>query len=299
MYFFTSCLKNCAEASLFYTKWMEWMNSYWTISLIISILHLLTIYVLQVYMSNRKPIEIKNLLFTWNSIFAMFSFLGAIILGSQLFYDIYSNGFQYSVCVSKLVVDGITGFWITAIIITKPFQLLELTFIVLRKRRLTFLRVYHHVTTLIFVWYCFKDQLSAARLYFWMYLVEQSITYTYYTFRVTGNKCCKWIPIAVTLFRVIQMLAGCYIAFTAYRIRLKHIQCWQTLENVYVSFIYSFINLLLFGYSFCKSYCKSERMCKQTLRRSYIIMRLNLVLKFTWYDDRRNIDTKKNNIVKV
>ena len=53
---------------------------------------------------------------------------------------------------------GASGFWTVAFVLSKPLELFDTVFIVLRKKPLIFLHWYHHVTVLLFCWHSYAHR---------------------------------------------------------------------------------------------------------------------------------------------
>ena len=60
---------------------------------------------------------------------------------------------------------GPVGLWVALFNFSKPFELLDTVFIVLRKKPLIFLHYFHHITVMIYCWNAYQKQ-TATGIYF-------------------------------------------------------------------------------------------------------------------------------------
>jgi len=80
--------------------WNQFVCTYWHYSIYIGIVYIVAIFSLQRYMSKRKPIRLKYLLFLWNICLGIFSIVGFARVSPPLFMVLMEkDGFYTSVCV--------------------------------------------------------------------------------------------------------------------------------------------------------------------------------------------------------
>merc|ERR1711887_411474 len=108
--------------------------------------------------------------------------MGALRTWPELLYTLFNHGFHHSVCIPSFY-DGVTGFWAYMFVISKMPELGDTLFIVLRKQQLIFLHWYHHLTVLIYVFYCFSQFTSCARWFMVMNYFAHSLMYSYYALK--------------------------------------------------------------------------------------------------------------------
>lgn len=241
---------------------MKWMNAYWTHSVTIALAYAIIIYVGRRIMFQRKAMTLDKPLFIWNSILAIFSIAGLTRTSPEFFHSLFSKGFQHSIC-DPASSQGVAEFWIYMFAMSKAFELVDTVFIVLRKRPLTFLHVYHHMSVLIYSWHGYKDDTAAGRWFVWMNYGVHSIMYTYYACRSIDIKFNKFLPMTITTLQLCQMVVGCYISIVVYLTKLKQQNCHQTYENLYFCFFIYFTYCLLFINFFYKTYIKKDGRYKK------------------------------------
>lgn len=84
--------------------WRVWLGVNWTWSVYISVIYLTVIFLVQLWMKNKPPYALRNVLTGWNFLLAVFSFLGTIRTWPEMVYILGHNsegffrGFHLSVC---------------------------------------------------------------------------------------------------------------------------------------------------------------------------------------------------------
>lgn len=196
----------------------------------------------------QHAFELRKGLTIWNACLALFSILCFVRTSPEFARTLTKHGFVHSVCQSTYGQDIVFDFWLLAFVGSKFVDLFDTAFIVLRRRRLTFLHCYHHVTVLVYCWHGGKELTAAGRWFCWMNYFVHSIMYIYYAIRASGYRIPKRISISVTSLQLTQMIVGCYIVCIVYQTKMKAWQagldadeaCRQSWENLYFCFaIYS------------------------------------------------------------
>ena len=115
--------------------------------------------------------------------------------------------------------DKVASFWYWIFVCSKVVEFGDTIFIVLRKRPLTFLHVYHHVSVLLFCLHAFLACSAPERWFGVMNYVVHSFMYTYYFVRSLDIKTPKSISIAITTLQIAQMVMGSFVCVYAYHIK--------------------------------------------------------------------------------
>jgi hypothetical protein len=141
--------------------------------------------------------------------------------------------------------------WAILFLISKFVELGDTAFIVLRRRPVTFLHVYHHSTVLVFTYW--MGSITTAGLLPQFMAINYTIhafMYTYFALMAYGVKVPKPIAIAITCAQIAQMFYGVYVTIATYHytkntgvpFELKVAVC------VYASYAILFINFFIQAY---------------------------------------------------
>ena len=104
---------------------------------------------------------------------------------------------------SRSLASPVTLFWAYVFVLSKVLELGDTVFLILRKRPLTFLHVFHHSTVLIACWYMPTQNAPAARWFGTINGFVHSIMYTYFTLQILGwYKIPRWISMCLTTMQV-------------------------------------------------------------------------------------------------
>ena len=131
---------------------------------VLSAIYVVLVFGGQRIMADREPFELKWSLAAWNLLLAVFSFIGMVRVVPQILLNVHEFGIEYTMCSRPDVQYGMgaSGVWTTLFILSKPFELIDTAFIVLRKKPLIFLHWYHHVTVMIFCWHSYATKAGNA-----------------------------------------------------------------------------------------------------------------------------------------
>jgi elongation of very long chain fatty acids protein 6 len=238
---------------------MNWMTENWTLSFLISFIYILTIYGLGLFMVNRQEFKLRIILILWNAALAIFSILGAYRTLPEFSYILATKGFKYSVCV-ETYSHGVTGFWSWMFTLSKPLELIDTIFLLLRKREVIFLHWYHHSTVLLFAWYSMSDYPATGRWFATINYSIHAIMYTYYTIMALKIvRMPKWISIMITGSQIVQMIIGVYVNHKAYQYKQSGESCSVTYFNIYTAQLMYASYFYLFFRFFLDKYINSKQ----------------------------------------
>ena len=196
---------------------IKWLNDTLHIPVGAICIYLVLIYLGQKWMANREPYNLKRPLFLWNVGLAVFSTIGTISLLPSLVKAVFKYGIPYTTCKSEVVWNPHICIWGLCFVLSKILEFGDTFFIVLRKSRLMFLHWYHHVTVLMFSWYCLGKGITG--LGHWFACVNyfvHSIMYFYYTLTSAGVYLPAMTAFLVTVLQLLQMFIGISIDLTLY-----------------------------------------------------------------------------------
>jgi len=106
------------------------------------------------FMASKEPFALNTALSAWNLLLAIFSLVGAMRVVPQILLNLHEYGVEYTICHRADQQYGMaaSGMWTMLFVLSKPFELVDTAFIVLRKKPLIFL---HWVSTsLLKVYFC-------------------------------------------------------------------------------------------------------------------------------------------------
>ncbi|CAF0950394.1 unnamed protein product [Adineta ricciae] len=213
-----------------------WMNQWWWLSIVYSIIYVILIYYGRSLMESRERFQLRLPLILWNLGLAIFSIFGMARCLPEMVYSLSREGLQYTIC-DRSNIYGITGYWITIFCISKVPELIDTLFIVLRKQKLIFLHWFHHATVLVYAWYSYHDWTASGRWFVFMNYTVHAMMYSYYAARAMQYRIPKWVQITVTIFQLSQMVVGCFVNYKAYIYKEAGATCKVAYSNIFWSFV--------------------------------------------------------------
>ena len=116
--------------------------------LLMLVLYLSVIFVLREWMRCRKPFAYINTLFVvHNYLLSSVSLVLLLFLLERIVPSIYNHGFVWTICSKEMMSDSTLLFLYYVNYLVKFYELLDTVFLVIKKRPLEFLHVYHHSAT--------------------------------------------------------------------------------------------------------------------------------------------------------
>lgn len=185
-----------SQATEFATQWQN------------EAMHILVLYVpfillLHSAMYYAKPFDLAIPLKIWNATLSVLSLYGFSVLFQRLF------------CVD--FIDTITsldysnqhyGYIVFLFNISKFPEMIDTLFIVLRKKELTFLHVFHHLSVAV---YCWSTLYYPPPLGYWYALMNtfvHGVMYGYFAFDKEIKKYTNFNPMYLTILQILQMYWG-------------------------------------------------------------------------------------------
>ena len=214
----------------------------------------------------RRPLlsSDSTLLFTWNTSMAFFSLYGAsrvmpyVISGAIKRYASFSSIYGAFVSISCknefAVTSGPAALWICLFVFSKIVELGDTVLLILRKRPLTFLHVWHHLSVLPWAWNELGNESAPSATFAMMNLTVHFIMYGYFAVMCTdyGRKNFPshgMVPKFITFCQCAQMFSGIVVLLFAYYHKRSHdidvtenmaLSCNVTYQSIYISlFVYS------------------------------------------------------------
>jgi elongation of very long chain fatty acids protein 6 len=236
-------------------KAIPWMNANWHWSFYFSALYLLFVWYGQRYMKDRKPFNLRRLLCMWSTLLGVFSICGIIRIIKSAPEMVIFGGWRHAICDtwSYIGSDG-CGLWAFLFPLSKLFELVDTVFIVLRKQKLSFLHVFHHVSVFIYCWYSYAYPISTGIWFGIVNFTVHAIMYTYYAVKASGRSPPRWVAKAITTIQLSQMFVGIFINYIGITSLMMGKTCGTSWFDVglsiffYVSYAILFANFFYWAY---------------------------------------------------
>lgn len=180
-------------------------------------------------MEKREAYELTGLIRAWNLSLAIFSILGSVYCVTLLLFMVESRPFYDVVCRfdPSVLYDGAFSFWVFSFMVSKIPEMLDTVFLCLRKKPITALHAYHHLTVTIFSWVGGRYLMPSGIWFATMNYVVHAFMYSYYFVCSCGLKRVV-APIAplITSMQIAQMMCGYAIClYTGYHAFLSPRGC--------------------------------------------------------------------------
>jgi stearoyl-CoA desaturase (delta-9 desaturase) len=177
----------------------DWQTVY--ISMLIG--YVPTVLMLQFLMKFFNPLPLEIPLKLWNCALSGLSIVGFSILFQRLFQVDFINtitSLDYSY--------GLTGYVGFLFNLSKIPEMFDTLFIVLRKKELTFLHVFHHWSVAI---YCYTTLFYPPPIGYWYALMNtfvHGVMYGYFAFDKEIKRYTNFNPMYLTILQILQMTWG-------------------------------------------------------------------------------------------
>lgn len=210
------------------------------------------------FMANRKPFNIKTLLFPYNValvILSVYMFTEFLITSIKSNYSYLCQPVDYSESPLAMRMANVCWWFF----FSKIIELLDTVFFILRKKfdQVTFLHVYHH-STMIYNWWFGVKYVAGGQSFFTGMLNSfvHIFMYSYYALSLLGPNVQKylWWKRYLTRLQLTQFFA--FVVHTGYNL-VTDCDFPQTF-NIAV-FIYAISLIVLFGNFYYRAYTLRQR----------------------------------------
>jgi len=185
----------------------QWMADNWHGSIYLVAVYFLFLVAGRYFMRDREPFQLTKPLIAWNALLAAFSLYGAYYTVPEFISHLRKYGYFDSYCVvDQYYRKKPLDFWVWAFHFSKAPELGDTVFLVLRKKPVNFLHVYHHSTVLLWCWFCFQYWSSPPRWGVAMNYAIHSVMYAYYTARASRIRLPSIVAPMVTTLQLAQFL---------------------------------------------------------------------------------------------
>jgi len=224
-------------------------------------IYVVLVFVGQAAMAGRPAFQLRGPLAIWSALLAIFSMLGFARTFPEFLHSLLTGGLYGSVCTTGFVeTNKVSSYWTWLFTLSKMPELGDTLFIVLRKQQLIFLHWYHHLTVLIYVFYCFSQFTSCARWFMVMNYFVHSLMYSYFALRAMRVRVPKVFAMGITSLQLLQMVIGCYINYIAFQFKQSGRDCSVSDSNLMYSSLMYTSYFALFARFFYNAYlCNTNR----------------------------------------
>ncbi|XP_071156409.1 very long chain fatty acid elongase AAEL008004-like [Mytilus edulis] len=243
------------------------MSSPWP-CLMIMLMYLILVKMGPTIMKNRKPLELKNVLLSYN--------IGLVFLSGYCFIQIFFRAYvfggisfgceavDYSDSPNNLALVG-TG-WL--FYISKLLEMLDTVFFILRKKfsQVSFLHVLHHFIMPLLIWIGLKFAAGGMTIFFpTINSLVHFFMYAYYGLSAMGPKYQKylWWKKYMTKFQIIQ-----FVLILLHSSQLLFIDCGFPRPMAWIFVIGSVTFILLFSNFYIQAYLKNTNKIQLDNRAS-------------------------------
>nr|XP_002730581.1 PREDICTED: elongation of very long chain fatty acids protein 6-like [Saccoglossus kowalevskii] len=245
--------------------WVEWMQLTGVkVAFAASVLYVLLIFGFQWFMTTRERLKFQRALVLWNLALAVFSAIGSWRMIVALINVLHHGTWHDAICDSSHYSNVVSGYWLWACTMSKIIELGDTVFVVSRKSKLIFLHWYHHVATLLNVWWGYSGRISTAFLFTVMNLTIHAMMYSYYALRAAGVRVPKPCAMVITALQLSQMFIGVWLCYYVYQVQSQGEECHVSLLQWRLSGLMYLSYFVLFANFFYNTYMKG----RQGTRRS-------------------------------
>jgi len=249
-------------------------------------LYLLFVYLGPKIMENRKPFDLRWALTNWNLLLSLFSLWGTVRTVPHLMYTLSTYGVDVSFCTPAAFAfgNGATGLWCALFVYSKFAELLDTAFLVLRKKPVSFLHFYHHITVLLYTWDAFVREQPIGLYFAAMNYLVHTVMYFYYYLAAVRPRPPKW-AILVTILQLSQMGIGVVLTVAGLRYSSAYpdittmtseealtplkVGCAISRINLYGCLFMYATYLVLFAKLFADKYCSKRSTVQSAPRRKH------------------------------
>jgi len=156
-------------------------------------------------MKNREPLQLQGIMVVHNYFLSYLSLVMLIAVLREIFYIWKETGVEGILCDSqKNHIKTDIYFWYAVFYVSKMYEFIDTAILILRKKPLIFLHVYHHVITLLLVWYCLYDNLSIQ----WLSTAANALVHVfmYYFYACQSLNISVWWKKYLTTLQILQFI---------------------------------------------------------------------------------------------
>jgi len=218
------------------------------------VIYLVTIFSIKFLMANRKPFSLKYITILHNAILCLWSLAMCVGIVYEYVRRISSEGPLFTFCETAPGYNqGPAYYWSYIFYISKFYELLDTVIIVLKKKPLIFLHVYHHCVVVWLCWFFLYTGWSLQLLVVFLNTFVHVFMYYFY-FQCARGKTVWWKKY-ITMIQIIQFVC-LGIAGVLHIGAINTVGCETNYYSFASAYSINFSFLFLFTQFFFKSYSK-------------------------------------------
>jgi len=210
-------------------------------------------------MANRKPLSVKPFMIVHNIFLSVASLVLLVLITSIIGKAFVDNDLFYVLCSPELGKIGELEFYYYINYLLKYYELLDTVFLVVNKKPLDFLHVYHHSATLVLCYTQLWGNNTVQWLPITANLIVHTVMYYYYAQVALGNRVWwkQWVTVLQIAQFILDVVAVNYCVYR--RVLFEYIdpsveECKGTMSAAWVGWFTLHSYLVLFIQFYNKTY---------------------------------------------
>jgi len=248
-------------------RWIAGVTPFSDLSIVFGgmITYLVVIFSLQLWMKNRKAFDLTYITRVHNVILCLWSLVMCVGTAGPAWELYQKHGLRACVCgIGKdtNMMVGLFAYWRYHYYLSKYYELFDTVILVLKKKRLIFLHVYHHCIMVLLSWIWIEANYPVA----WWGVFTNTLVHVfmYYYYFVATMNIHPWWKKYITSGQIVQFVVGLAIASSHFVFYYTSGNCagnikmaWFS-QAVTTSFLLLFINFYIQTYRSGRSGVKRE-----------------------------------------
>ena len=237
-----------------YQSDIDFYNDNFYILYFFQVMYLPFIYFLYNYMKNKEVIDCKLYMGIWNLMLAVFSSYCFHYIANPIVFNT-EHSFQDTICTDVLAYENKElNRWRSFFVLSKFPEMIDSVWIVLRKRKLTVLQLWHHFSVCLYCWLVTVDGNPDGRGHGSYFAMMNSCVhmfmYGYYAVVSLTSYRNNQLAQTITQFQTIQMIMGIMILVykTFYCGSITSIYETSFSYIMYCSYLYLFLDYYISRY---------------------------------------------------
>eukprot|EP00188_Purpureofilum_apyrenoidigerum_P000315 Plantae.Rhodophyta-Purpureofilum_apyrenoidigerum.ctg11313.p1 GENE.Plantae.Rhodophyta-Purpureofilum_apyrenoidigerum.ctg11313~~Plantae.Rhodophyta-Purpureofilum_apyrenoidigerum.ctg11313.p1 ORF type:complete len:301 (-),score=50.80 Plantae.Rhodophyta-Purpureofilum_apyrenoidigerum.ctg11313:71-952(-) len=168
-------------------------------------LYLPLIFALERFMRNRPPMKLQKITATHNILLCTLSLAMCVGTCYELVQLAKRSGFFTVVCDREhQAMHGRLAVWMYVFYLSKYYELFDTVIMVLKKRKLNFLHIYHHCVVMPLFW----GYMQSSMVIHWILVVANSLVHVfmYYYYAIATFGKTVWWKKYLTLAQIVQFV---------------------------------------------------------------------------------------------